>query len=81
MKVKTFNAIQSIKYAQQALHPAEFTSRVIKVFHRSNKQYSSIELSLVTNTRLAWSKQKAKQKVACDGREDKDGTFQIKDLK
>ena len=34
MKVETFNAIQNIKYALQAFHPAGYTSRTIKVFHR-----------------------------------------------
>ena len=81
MKVESFNSIQNIKYALQALHPAEFTSRAIKVFHRDNKYYSPIDSSLVTNMRLAWSKQKVKQKAARDERKEKDGTFQIKDWK
>ena len=81
MKVKIFNAIQNIKYPLQALHPAECTSRVIKVFHRDNKHYSPIDSSLVTNMQLAWSKPKAKQKAARDEREEKDGMFQIKGCK
>ena len=81
MKVETFKAIQTIKYVLQVLHPAECTSRVIKVFHRDNKHYSSIDLFLVINMRLARSKQKAKHKAACDEREEKDCTFQIKECR
>ena len=66
MKVETFNAIQNIKYALQALHPAECTPRAIKVLHRDNKHYSPTDSSVVTNMRLARSKQKAKQKAARD---------------
>ena len=36
MKIDIFNAIQNIKYALPALHPAECTFRAIKVFHRDN---------------------------------------------
>ena len=81
MKVETFKAIQTTKYVLQVLHPAECTSRVIKVFHRDNKHYSSIDLFLVINMRLARSKQKAKHKAACDEREEKDCTFQIKECR
>ena len=81
MKFETFNAIQNIKCTLQALHPAECTSRAIKVFHRDNKHYSPIDSSQVTNMWLAQSKQKAKQKAAHDEREEKDGMFQIKDHK
>ena len=50
MKVKTFNAIQNIKYVLQPLHPAVCISGEIKVFHRDNKHYSPNDSSLVTNT-------------------------------
>ena len=66
-------------YIQQNV-PSEqsrfFTGTII-----DNKHYSPIDSSLVTNMQLAPFEQKAKQKAVFDEREEKDGTFQIKDRK
>ena len=77
MKVNTFNASQDIKYALQALHPAQCTSRAIKVFHRADKHYSPIDSSLVTNMRLARSRQKSEQAVEREEMRKRESSFQM----
>ena len=79
MDVKTFNASQNIKYALRALHPADCTSRAIKVFHREDKHYTPIDSSLVNNMRHARSRQKAEQHSAREELQKEKDTFQIND--
>ena len=82
MKVNTFNASQiynmlSKHYTQPHGHPAQCTSRAIKVFHRADKHYSPIDSSLVTNMRLARSRQKSEQAVERKEMRKRDSSFQM----
>ena len=67
------------RYIQQNVTSEQ--SRYFKGTINGNKHYSPIDSSLVNNMRLAPFEQKAKQKAVFDEREEKDGTFQIKDRK